>query len=283
MNTLLQNAREKILRQIECHLKNYCYAGNLLEAARYAVSGKCLRPLIVLLTAEALGASSEKALDAACAIEFLHSYSLIHDDLPSMDNDDFRRGKPTVHKAFGEATAILTGDFLLTLSFEVLCNSSHLNDAEKCSLIRILSSKASGKGMIAGQILDLVSEGKKISPKELYSIHYHKTAILFIAAFEFGTVLASVPAKERKIIVEFGKRIGMAYQIADDLQDSLVTSAKNSDFIKNKPTAVTVLGKDKAHRTLNSLYHFALAKLALLPKPAPTLKDFSTFLLKDFL
>jgi geranylgeranyl diphosphate synthase, type II len=277
----LEEKKRKIAERIHSLLKDSSYPSELQEAALYAVqSGKKLRPLMVLLTVESLGGSWEKALDAACALEFIHSYSLIHDDLPCMDDDDFRRGKPTVHKVFGEAVALLAGDLLLTYAFEVLAKAEHSTDQEKSALVRILARKAGGKGMIGGQAEDLAAEGKEISLRKLYSLQYRKTALLIMTAFEFGAILAAASKKEQKTLSEFGKRLGIAYQVADDLLDASLPPEQNSDLVKKKATAFSILGKDKAEKALKALHRSALSKLSRLSKPAPLLKNLTSLLLE---
>lgn len=272
-----EEKRQKIWERVEELISSSAYQGKLLEAAKYATgSGKALRPLIVLLIAETFGASLNKALDAAAALEVVHSYSLIHDDLPCMDDDDFRRGKPTVHKIFGEATALLTGDFLLTLAFEILNGSKHLSDFEKAKLSLILAKKAGARGMIGGQQKDLESEGKEISFKELFFLHYHKTALLFTAAFEFGGIVSSASKEDLKILSSVGKRIGLAYQIADDLADF------SSDQKKKKATAVVVLGEEKADRILDALYQNISNRLNSLSVSPDLIKDFTETLIANF-
>lgn len=187
----------------------------LYEAARYSLlnGGKRLRPILTLTVAEALGGAQQDALHPACAIELIHTYSLIHDDLPAMDNDDFRRGKPSLHKAYPEGHAILAGDYLLTLAFETLTKSPGLTDGQKLSLIEVLSDKGGGKGMIGGQILDL--EG---GATPLETIHQMKTGALISAACEFGAIASGYP--NRRLLALFGEKIGLAFQIIDDLLDA---------------------------------------------------------------
>ncbi len=184
----------------------------LERAARYSLlaPGKRLRPKLVLMTAEMLGTSIEKALQPACALEMIHAYSLIHDDLPCMDDDDFRRGQPTLHKAYDEATAVLVGDFLLTYAFEVLADSPNLSAEQKIELIRVLSQAAGGNGMIGGQLLDIQHKGS------VEEMHEKKTAALFHAALRFGEIIAGV---EDENLGAFGTQFGLLFQAVDDLLD----------------------------------------------------------------
>jgi geranylgeranyl diphosphate synthase type II len=186
----------------------------LHKAARYALfsGGKRLRPLLLLSTAIDLGANFQKALEAACALELIHTYSLIHDDLPAMDDDDERRGKPTLHIAFDEATAILTGDFLLTRAFELLACSEHLTDQEKIRFIQLLSKASGSEGLIGGQMMDLFDYGHT----EL--MHKLKTASLFGCALALAAELA--PQKPSIDMLQLGYHIGALFQLLDDLEDS---------------------------------------------------------------
>lgn len=265
----LEYQKTILLKRMEEWLDHCSYPGKLKDAALYATSsGKRIRPLIVILAAETYQAPIDKALDAACALEMVHSYSLIHDDLPCMDDDDYRRGRPTVHKIFGEATALLTGDFLLTAAFEIINVSRNLTNDEKVDLSIVLAKKAGARGMVVGQQKDLESEGKEISPKELFFLHYHKTALLFSAAFEFGGIVGGASTHDRRVLSQAGKKFGLAYQIADDLADDA------SDLRKKKASAISLLGKEKAVKMLDSLYNSTLNKLDSMSLSSHHLKSF---------
>lgn len=191
----------------------------LFEAARYSVlgDGKRLRPLLVITAAHCLGASTQKALFPACAIELIHCYSLIHDDLPCMDDDDFRRGKPTLHRVYPEGQAVLTGDLLLTLGFEVISKAPHLRADQIVSLVQVLSTKA-GKPLVGGQSLDLIYKHSTLSWNELREIHLGKTASLLSACLEFGAIIAD-REDLRSTLVKIGEEIGLSFQLIDDLLD----------------------------------------------------------------
>ncbi len=225
----------------------------LYEAARYSLlaPGKRLRPLLTLATVESLSGPLEHALNPACAIEMIHTYSLIHDDLPCMDNDDLRRGKPTLHKVYTEGHAVLTGDYLLTYAFEVIANSPHLLPEQKLQLVRILAQRAGCNGMIGGQAVDIASEGKKIDWELLHFIHLNKTGALIAASFEFGGVIAQASSQEMGLLQTIGEQIGLAFQIIDDILD--VTADESSlgkplfsDLANEKTTSVSLLGLEKA-------------------------------------
>lgn len=191
--------------------------GKLAEAARYAVlsGGKRLRPRIVLATAELFGTSQEKALVPACALELIHSYSLIHDDLPCMDDDDYRRGIPTLHKAYSEGLALLTGDFLLNYAFELLAKAPDLTAEQRVQLVRTLSHRGGAHGMIGGQEIDI--DGQIFDVTTLLDVHRRKTAALFIAAFEFGGIIAGLD--DLSHLQSIGEQYGLLFQLSDDLAD----------------------------------------------------------------
>ena len=199
--------------------------GRLCEAMRYAVlgGGKRLRPLMVLASCEAVGAEFEAGLDGACAVEMIHAYSLVHDDLPAMDDDDERRGRPSCHKAFGEATAILTGDALLTLAFEVLARPSGRadRDAGRLRAVFELADAAGAKGLVGGQSLDLAFEGQAIEDMELLErIHRGKTGALFRASCLIGGLLGGAALETLEKLRDYGEAIGLAFQHIDDALDN---------------------------------------------------------------
>ncbi|HEU64341.1 MAG: Farnesyl diphosphate synthase [Candidatus Anoxychlamydiales bacterium] len=226
--------------------KNSSYQKVLFEAASYSLlsSGKRLRPLLVLATVEAFNKNIDLALDPAISLELIHTYSLIHDDLPCMDDDDFRRGKPSLHKAYPEWLAVLTGDYLLTYAFEIITNAKNLADTKKVKLIRALTKYSGGDGLIAGQVIDLSYEGKEIDFEKLKFMHLNKTAKLFLAAIEFGCIISDATNDTTNKFVEFAKNMGLAFQFFDDISD--YDDKKSSDITKNKATAPAILGIEKA-------------------------------------
>lgn len=243
----------------------------LFEAAKYSLlnPGKRLRPLLTIATAEAFGAPFQKALIPGCAIEILHTYSLIHDDLPSMDNDDFRRGKPSLHKVYPEGQAILAGDLLLTLAFETLSQSPDLTSDQIVELVSILSQRSGGEGMIGGQSLDLLYEGKTISWDLLQTIHLSKTAALISACLEFGAVIAKTSKADRKLLFSIGQEIGLSFQIVDDVLDiegapELIGKPLLSDLARGKATSVSLLGLQAAKNLSETLLCSALEKCKTL-------------------
>ena len=221
------------------------------EAMRYAVldGGKRLRPLLVLAAAEAVQGHAEAALRAACAAELIHAYSLVHDDMPCMDNDVLRRGKPTVHVQFGEATALLAGDALQALAFELLTpEGDAVPAAMQADLCRLLACAAGAHGMAGGQAIDLASVGKPLAEPELRAMHRLKTGALLQGSVRMGAACASdVPTAARKALDNYGAAIGLAFQVVDDILDVTADSAAlgktaGKDAAADKPTYVSLLG-----------------------------------------
>ena len=244
----------------------------LFQAARYSLlaPGKRLRPQLVLVSAKAFGADIETALDPACAIEMVHAYSLIHDDLPCMDDDDLRRGLPSLHKVVGEGMALLAGDYLLTYAFEVLACARFLSAEQKIELIQALSRAAGAGGMIGGQAIDLASEGKRIDETALKTMHIGKTAALLTACLEFGAILGNASFETKKLLREIGRDMGLAYQILDDILDETGTTQElgkktGADAAKNKPNAVSLYGLQEARFQLQKLESACFEKLSPFP------------------
>lgn len=241
---------------------------HLFEAARYSVlgGGKRIRPILALATTEMLDGDLDLALSPACTLELVHTYSLIHDDLPCMDDDDYRRGKLTVHKKYSEGHAVLTGDYLLTYAFELLANHPRLSAETKIKLISTLAKSIGSHGMIGGQVMDVVFEGKKIPLEMLRQLHQNKTGALITASIEFGGILSNADPNQMKLLREFGKHIGLAFQVVDDILDVTATQAKHgrtisSDILNDKTTYVTLLGLEGAKKTAQDLYKSAIQTL----------------------
>ena len=234
---------------------------SLFEAANYSLhpGGKRLRPILIFATVDTFNGKTQSAIDIACAMELIHTYTLIHDDLPCMDDDDIRRNKPSLHKAFSEWEALLTGDYLLTFAFEVIAKSKDLTDNQKIQIITKIAKRAGAHGIVGGQYVDLSSQGKKIDWQTLKFMHIHKTASLIIACLECGGIIANANEKEITALKNFGENIGLAYQIVDDILDVTAEEKKlgkpiKSDEKKKKPTAVSVLGIKKAKELVKELY-----------------------------
>lgn len=239
------------------------------EAMRYGVldGGKRLRPLLVLAGAQAVNGQREAALRAACAVELIHAYSLVHDDMPCMDNDVLRRGKPTVHVRFGEAQAMLAGDAMQALAFEVLTPEQGVDAALQARLCALLARAAGHAGMAGGQAIDLASIGKPLSEQALRDMHHRKTGALLQASVLMGAACGRTSAPAWQALAEYGDALGLAFQVVDDILD--VTQASETlgktagkDLDANKPTYVSVLGLEAARRHADELRRKAQAALA---------------------
>lgn len=258
----------------------------LFQAARYALlgGGKRLRPILTLATVESLEGSIEAALTPACALEMIHTYSLIHDDLPCMDNDDFRRGKPSLHRAFPEGTAVLTGDYLLTYAFEIIAQAPYITGDQKLQLIEVLAKNSGSEGMLGGQILDLEAETKAVDIEMLQHIHHQKTGALLSASIAFGSIIANASEKEREALNHFGKNIGLAFQIIDDVLDHTESLEKHgkqvsSDLVNNKKTYVTLLGIEQSKQIAHDLFLNAIHSLKLIPKKTSLFEEIARFII----
>jgi len=238
----------------------------LCEAMSYSVfaGGKRFRPALMILVCDCLGGGREAVLPAACAIEMIHTYSLIHDDLPAMDDDDLRRSKPSSHKAFGEAMAILAGDALLTLAFEVAAGSPE--NAEPAAICRELAAAAGPAGMVAGQAADIAAEGRRGTLEDVDSIHTRKTGALIRAAARVGATAAGACAKKVDLAGRFGEKLGLLFQVTDDILDQTAdadrlgkTAGKDADA--EKLTYPAVLGLDGAREAAAALAREALTTL----------------------
>ena len=249
----------------------------LYEAMRYSLlaGGKRIRPILTLAAADLCGGELQNALPFAAAIEMVHTYSLIHDDLPSMDNDDLRRGKPANHIAFGETTAILAGDGLLTDAFSILAGADLPAD-RIAEGVRILAQAAGSSGMVLGQAIDMAYEGETLTLRELSKLQSMKTGALFTASVELGAVSAGAGTKARKALVTYGMRLGRAFQMQDDILDvkgaqADVGKTLRSDERHNKPTFVSALGLDECRAQMKKLTEDALTALTAFPYDESTL------------
>lgn len=261
-------------------------AGRLGEAMRYATlgGGKRFRPFLVIEAAGLFGVPEQAALNAAAAVECIHCYSLVHDDLPAMDDDDLRRGRPTVHKAFDEATAILAGDGLLTFAFEILGRTDTHPDSLVRSDLVIGLAKASGwEGMCGGQMLDLEAEGVTQDLNGITQIQALKTGALIRFAAEAGAILGKASAADRAAVVAYSQAVGLAFQISDDLLDAegdaaAVGKATGKDAAAGKATFVSLLGADKARAKLAALECEAVSQLDRFGAKAALLQDAARFM-----
>lgn len=260
----------------------------LWEAMRYATlsGGKRLRPFLVMQTAQLFNVSNEQALRTAAAVEMVHAYSLAHDDLPAMDDDDLRRGQPTVHKKFDEGTAILAGDALQTLAFEVLANSeTHPSPEVRCSLISGLANASGANGMAGGQMLDLNAASNQWTENSIYQLQLMKTAALFSFSCESGAILGQATIEQRQLLKEFGTNLGIAFQITDDLLDvtgdvNEVGKAVGKDSKQGKATLVSITGIDESLATAANFCHNAIALLNLYDDKADILCELVRHIIK---
>jgi geranylgeranyl diphosphate synthase, type II len=255
------------------------------QAMRYSVfaGGKRIRPILCLETARIFDADVSPAFYPGCAIEFIHTYSLIHDDLPALDNDDLRRGKPTCHKQFGEAIAILAGDALLTLAFETIAASPAPTDRRVAIIAEISTAAGTTHGMVGGQVADLEAEGRHVGPEALEYIHRSKTAALIRASIASGALSAGAPPDDVARLRRFGETIGWAFQVTDDILDVEESSAAlgktaGKDIAQQKATYPAVFGLRRSHEIANELANKAIAELQPYGDRAERLRAIAEFL-----
>lgn len=266
--TRLETLRRTIDATLDARLPGSSeLAPRLVEAMRYAVQsgGKRIRPLLTLAATDALGGDVDAALPAACAVELIHAYSLVHDDLPAMDDDDLRRGRPTVHIAFDEATAILTGDALQSLAFEWIADA-RLPPATRLAMVRCLAAASGFRGMVGGQAYDMDSTGASLSLPDLERLHRGKTGALLSAAVDLGALAADANEKTKGHLSRYGRALGLAFQIVDDLLDvteSTATQGKRAgvDAERGKNTFPGLLGIEASRARAVALMEAALAAL----------------------
>lgn len=262
----------------------------LHQAMRYAVlgSGKRIRPVLVYACGETLGVSLDILDTPAVAVELIHAYSLIHDDLPAMDNDDLRRGKPTCHRAFDEATAILAGDAIQALAFQVLAgdNGNGLSNGQRIRMIDVLATASGSRGMAGGQAIDLAAVGKALSLAELENMHNHKTGALIRASIELGALChPHIQQDEINRLSAYARDIGLAFQVQDDILDieaetEVMGKPQGSDIERNKPTYPNLLGLDGAKRIAAELHTRALASLVEFGDDAEILRQIADYIIK---
>jgi len=260
----------------------------LHEAIRWSLfaGGKRFRPVLLFAVGKTFGAENEKFLRTAAAIEMIHTYSLIHDDLPAMDDDDLRRGQPTCHKKFGEATAILAGDVLQTLAFQAIAEDAHLSAEIRVKLISELA-KAAGTpiGMVAGQQFDLEAEGKSIRIEQLEKIHHRKTGAMICVAARSGAIIAEANERELKAVSNYASELGLLFQITDDLLDvtqltEVLGKTAGKDVSAEKATYPAFYGLDETRRLAETVYAKACQELERIDKETGLLGEIADFILK---
>lgn len=279
---LVESALDNFLPQVDT------LPSTLHDAMRYSVfaGGKRIRPVLMMAACEAVGGAAQQVLPAACAIEMIHSYSLIHDDLPAMDDDDYRRGKPTNHKVYGEATAILAGDGLLSEAFILLSSPEiwpDLSGETRREVIHLLARSAGSRGMVGGQVVDMESEGKAIDLPTLEYIHTHKTGALILAAIEMGAVIGGADEQQRRSLRRYGEAAGLAFQIADDILDIVAEQAElgkdvGSDQARGKATYPALLGLEEARQRARELRDIAFSALDGFDEAAQPLRGIAGYI-----
>jgi geranylgeranyl diphosphate synthase type II len=251
------------------------------QAIRWTIfaGGKRIRPALLFAAGEQFGASENPLTGPACAVELIHTYSLVHDDLPSMDNDDLRRGRATCHIKFGEATAILTGDVLQTLAFQILAEDEELEPDTRVRLIsEIAGAAGTPAGMVAGQVLDLAAEGRVVSGDEIESIHKYKTGALIVAALRCGAIIGGASPEELECISEYGRNLGLLFQITDDLLDSTATAedlgkTPGKDQQAQKATYPLIYGFEESRRLARESSARAIKAIEGMDRPSSLLKE----------
>ncbi|MGC8736672.1 MAG: polyprenyl synthetase family protein [Dissulfurimicrobium sp.] len=295
MNASLETYLKKQISKIDSALERLLpietgLSGPVFEAMRYSLmaGGKRLRPILLLAGAEAVGGNAADFIPFACAIECIHTYSLIHDDLPSMDDDDLRRGRPTCHKVFGEAVAILAGDGLLTFAFELMSNKDligHIPPERANRAIFIIAKAAGPFGMVGGQTADILLEGRDADPGMLSFIHSHKTGAMIQASVEAGGILGEGTREEVEWLSRYGAALGLAFQIVDDILDiegerAIIGKPVGSDAKKKKITYPAVFGMAEAKRKAVILLDEALSAIAHFDEKAEPLRALARYVVE---
>lgn len=258
----------------------------VVEAMRYSLfaGGKRLRPILCLAASEAVGGDPKAAMPAGCALEMIHTYSLIHDDLPAMDDDDLRRGKPTNHKVFGEAIAILAGDGLLTEAFVLLSDYNSLLPERAVQVIGVIAEAASYRGMVGGQVVDILSQNKRADLETVQQMHSRKTAALIAAATESGALAGKGSEAQVAALARYGRAIGLAFQIADDILDiegdtELLGKTTGADEARGKVTYPAAVGLERSRQAANEMVNDALAALEGFDDRANPLRSLANYII----
>jgi geranylgeranyl diphosphate synthase, type II len=280
---IVDETLEKLVPGIDCE------PSKIHDSMRYSLfaGGKRLRPVLTMITAELLGLKAEKVLPTACALELIHTYSLIHDDLPAMDNDDFRRGKPTNHRVYGEAIAVLAGDGLLTLAFDLIAQNGEIEGIEAKRVLQVIKevAYASGsQGMIGGQVVDTLSENQIVNLETLEYIHKHKTGALYKAAIKAGAILAGAHEDDIKRLENYADCFGLAFQITDDILDvigdaELIGKPVGSDEKNQKATYPAIFGLEKSREMAQEAVDNAITALDKYGSEADILRELALYLL----
>ncbi len=274
-------------RALEKYLpKRDGFSYEISESMRYTLfaGGKRIRPVLCMASAEAVGGSTDTVLPVACAIEMIHTYSLIHDDLPSMDNDDYRRGKPSNHKVFGEGVSVLAGDALLTEAFRLLSGgTTGISPEKNLTIIHEISTAAGFEGMIGGQVADLRAEGKEVDMESLNYIHTHKTQALITVSIRAGAIAAGAGEDDMSALSEYGRKTGLAFQIADDILDiescrEILGKDTGSDEGRKKATYPALIGLEQSRKKTRILVEDALSDISRFDEKAEPLRMIARFI-----
>jgi geranylgeranyl diphosphate synthase type II len=290
LTSYINNQNELVNRYLESVIPDNMDDQRIVAAMKYSLmaGGKRLRPVLCLAAAEAVGGLTSDALPAAAALEMIHTYSLIHDDLPAMDDDELRRGKPTCHMAFDEATAILAGDALLTLAFQML-SSVEISSSSRASgwlqVIRTIAGAAGYGGMIQGQMLDISSEGRPLSISELESMHHLKTGALITASLRCGAIIGGAGDEQLELLERYGKNIGLAFQVADDILNvegdpKLMGKAVGTDRLREKSTYPSILGLSESKELAKNLVRKALQAIENFDKKSDALRAIANYVIE---
>lgn len=291
LKAYLKIERKRINEALAQYVERLCSSDRLQPALLYSLmaGGKRLRPILCLASGYAVSGDSTKAIPAACAVEMIHTYSLIHDDLPALDDDDMRRGKPTCHKYFDEATAILCGDGLLNMAFEVLSEAGLREKApavrQWMQAIHVISSASGCSGMIEGQSRDLTNEGTKIQHRELQAMHSLKTGSLIRASVHCGALLGDATTDQIQCLIRYSDSIGLAFQVVDDILNvtgdpHLLGKAIGSDALRQKSTYPSLMGLAASQKYARDLIDSALQALDIFDNNAEALRAIATYIME---
>jgi geranylgeranyl diphosphate synthase, type II len=283
----IERNNERIDQTLDVLLDRSQQGGRLVEAMRYSLmaGGKRLRPNLCIAAAEAVGGNPQDALAAACALEMIHTYSLIHDDLPAMDDDELRRGKPTCHIAFDEATAILAGDALLTMAFEVFASLPGCRPECSLKVTRMVAVAAGSRGMVQGQMLDMLSQGAQLTAEELEQLHSLKTGALIEASLAVGALVGDGSPEQIEALRTYGRRVGLAFQVVDDILNvegdpAVMGKAAGTDQLRLKNSYPALLGLEKSRKFAQDLVQQAIAAISGFDAKAVPLRAIAGFVVE---
>ena len=281
----LDTCQQRVNRRLSALVEDSIIDNQLRKAVHYSLvnGGKRLRPALTYASFYCFSDIKSSIDSIAAAVECIHAYSLIHDDLPAMDDDDLRRGMPTCHKAFSESTAILAGDALQALAFESLVDTNGIDAVTILNMVRRLAVAAGGSGMVAGQFIDLAAVKKRLSLDELEQMHNYKTGSLITASVYLGAAAATASERQLRSLEAYAQAIGLAFQVQDDILDTTADTAtlgkrQGADSILDKPTYVSLLGLDEARRKAQSLYEQSLAAISEFDNRADYLRQLSNYI-----